>query len=271
MVTVVAAVLAVLPYAAAGGAVEQRLPDLAMAPLRDFRLQVTPAQRRLLRFTAEIVNLGRGPFELSAQRASADEQTMTQVQQHVIDQAGNWRSVPVDTTMYFAGDGHLHWHVRDLEQYHLESIDDAATLGVSAKGGFCFSDNRLEQAALADTPPEPHYQSCGMASDLAVNMGLSVGWGDIYAADLPDQYIDITDIPPGNYRLRATADPNHLFVEQATENNATSIVLKLDRASVQALDHSVFLNLVSADNNPHQTVMESNQTLFQTALICNLQ
>ena len=242
-----------------------------MAPLRDFRLETTPAQRHLLRFTAEIVNLGRGPFELSAQRASADEQTMTQVQQHILNQAGDWRSVPVDTTMYFAGDGHLHWHVRDLEQYHLESIDGAATLGVSAKGGFCFSDNRLEQAALADAPPEPHYQSCGMANDLAVDMGLSVGWGDIYAADLPDQYIDITDIPPGDYRLRATADPNQLFVEQDTGNNATSIVLKLDRASVQALDHSVFLSLVAAGNNPHQTLVESNQTLSPTAFICNLQ
>ena len=37
-------------------------------------------------------------------------------------------------------------------------------------------------------------------------MGLSVGWGDTYPLTLPDQYIDITAVTPGRYRLNVTAD-----------------------------------------------------------------
>ena len=240
--------LVVLPQKPTHAAVAERLPDLAMAPLRDFQLEITPTQRRLLRFTAEIVNLGEGPFELAAQRASTGEQTMTQIQQHIIDQVGNWRSTSIDTSMYFAGDGHLHWHVRDLELYTLEAINSATPVGISAKGGFCFSDNRPYQT-LANAPLAPVYTSCGKLNDLNVMMGLSVGWGDIYGANLPDQYIDVTDLPPGEYRLRAIADPKHLFVEQDATNNTTTIVLKLSENAVQAFANAVYLLLTSEESS----------------------
>ena len=44
-------------------------------------------------------------------------------------------------------------------------------------------------------------------------MGLSVGWGDQYSASTNFQWIDITGLPNGRYRLTATADPSHLVSE----------------------------------------------------------
>ena len=60
-------------------AVGDLLPDLAMAPLSDFRIQSVNG-RRLLRFTASMVNIGQGHFELRGRRATtSDPMRMTQV------------------------------------------------------------------------------------------------------------------------------------------------------------------------------------------------
>ena len=57
-------------------------------------------------------------------------------------------------------------------------------------------------------------------------MGLSVGWGDRYQWNLPDQYIDITELPAGQYRLLAIADPSNWFVETIETNNSTWVDLQ---------------------------------------------
>jgi hypothetical protein len=197
------------------------LPDLAMAPLRDVRLQVANG-RRLLRFTAEIINVGAGPFELHGAR-SPTEDDMTSVTQRVYDDAGGWRERATVATMFFAGDGHLHWHVRNLERYELQPLDSQHTLGAGAKSGFCFSDTERYAPQLPASPAARQYASCGRPGDLSVTMGLSVGWGDVYDWTLPDQYIDVTDLPPGRYRLSAVADPDGWFLEADAANNATTL------------------------------------------------
>lgn len=50
-----------------------------------------------------------------------------------------------------------------------------------------------------------------------------MGWGDLYAAaDLPCQWIDITDLPAGTYQLRVTANPERLIREARLDNNVVS-------------------------------------------------
>jgi hypothetical protein len=53
----------------------------------------------------------------------------------------------------------------------------------------------------------------------SLRVGISVGWGDRYGSSLPDQYIDVTDLTSGNYRLYATADLAGQFTE-ASETTA---------------------------------------------------
>jgi hypothetical protein len=62
-------------------------------------------------------------------------------------------------------------------------------------------------------------------------MGLSVGWGDRYPATLPDQYVDVTGLPDGKYRLRATADESDWFKETDDKNNRTWVDLTLTRVN----------------------------------------
>lgn len=204
-----------------------RLPDLGMAPLRDFKIERTHDGRKLLRYSAIVVNIGEGNFQLRGDRSSTAQSEMSVVQQ-ISDDSGNVRDVPTVARMYFAGDGHTHWHVRDLEDSVLERLDNGVKVGSAAKHGFCFFDNYEFRLGLAGAPGSPFYRTCGTNSGaLTQMMGLSIGWGDIYSYQLVDQWVDITNVGPGRYRLRTTADAWDWFAESNNANNFTWVDLQL--------------------------------------------
>ncbi|MDQ0377869.1 lysyl oxidase family protein [Amycolatopsis thermophila] len=220
----VAALLAQVPGVAS--AAEALLPDLGMARLTDVKL-VTAAGQRQLRFSTTIVNVGRGPFELVASRSSARSSFV--VSQRVVHADRSQVTTGVPAGLVYAGDGHNHWHVRDLESYQIVRLDDGSKVGTGMKGGFCFYDNDPYRRALPGAPRSSVYSraGCGQEDSLTVSMGLSVGWGDRYAWTLPDQYIDVTGLPDGRYRLIATADAQGRFVESDRGNNTTWVDLVL--------------------------------------------
>jgi hypothetical protein len=214
--------------APAAASAADRLPDLGMARLSDIKTDSGAGGSRLLRYTTTIVNVGTGPFEVRAQRASTSDPEMT-VGQRIYDDFGGWREVHTTAMAHFGGDGHLHWHLRDLEHSELTRLDSGVKVGTSAKHGFCFWDLVKYRLALPGAPASAVYDraGCGAPSSLAVSMGLSVGWGDAYPSSLPDQYIDITGLGPGRYRLSVTADAGSWFTESNEANNVTSVDLQI--------------------------------------------
>jgi len=215
-------VLAAAPTSAAGA---DRLPDVGMARVGDIKLEKSGG-RKLLRYTTIIVNVGDGPLEARGRRSSTSEPEMS-VSQRVLSDAGGFRDVATPARMFFAGDGHAHWHVRDLESSELIRLDNGSKVGTSAKRGFCFFDNVRHRLSLAGAPQNPFYTHCGGSADVAVTMGISVGWGDAYYWSLPDQYIDITGLGAGRYRLQVTADAHNYFLESNDSNNTTWVDLQL--------------------------------------------
>jgi hypothetical protein len=202
------------------------LPDLRMARLQNLQIQSTSDGRKLLRFDSIIVNVGAGRFEAGGSRSSTSA-PMT-VTQRIFNGQGGYRDLPTTAQMYFAGDGHTHWHLRDLERYELIRLDNGKKVGTGAKHGFCFYDNYRFGSTRA-----AYYKGCGNNPDaLQVRMGLSRGWGDIYRASLPDQYIDITGLTSGRYKLRATADADDWFSESNNTNNFTWVNIRISGDSV---------------------------------------
>jgi hypothetical protein len=232
----VAAVLALSRPPAAAAATD-RLPDLGMARLRDFSIDTTTRPgRRLLRFTTIIVNVGAGPFETIGRRSSTSTTQMA-VSQRIRTSAGTYREISTPAVMFWAGDGHDHWHVRDVEAYRLIRLDNGRRVGTGAKHGFCYFDNTAYRLGLAGAPSAPVYKGCGWAGALRVTTGLSVGWGDTYPAGIAFQWIDITGLRSGLYRLRATADPANWFAETNNANNSTWVTLRLTGSGVRVLTY----------------------------------
>ena len=133
----------VLPLAAPVDAATDKLPDLKVAKITGFRIQKTASGRRLLRFNGEMVNVGRGPFEIRGRRASTKQPWI--IDQVVYRTGGGTRRIRTTATMRYAGDGHDHWHVRRMLSYHIWSTHGTRR---DAKIGFCFFDtNRRSFAA----------------------------------------------------------------------------------------------------------------------------
>ncbi|HEV2091988.1 MAG TPA: lysyl oxidase family protein, partial [Rubrobacter sp.] len=73
-------------------------------------------------------------------------------------------------------------------------------------------------------------------------MGLSRGWGDTYFANLVGQYLDITGVADGRYRLLVTADGNSTvgtdrFLESDETNNSTWVDLQITGNTVTVLQY----------------------------------
>jgi hypothetical protein len=212
--------------AAPAASARDLLPDLGMARVSDIKMS-TPSGARLLRYTTTIVNVGAGAFEVHAQRASTGDAGMA-VTQRIFNDTGGFRDVATTAAAFYSGDGHNHWHIRDLYRTELTRLD-GSSVGVGVKRGFCFWDNLRYWLSLPGAPSSAFYSEagCGDASSLTVSMGLSVGWGDAYPAGLAGQTIDITALDPGTYRLTSTADDGGWFAESNEANNATWVDLQI--------------------------------------------
>jgi hypothetical protein len=230
------------------------LPDLAMAPLQDFRIEAVNG-RRLLRFTAMMVNVGPGHFELRGSRSSTSQpMRMSQV---VF--TGSARTAPIatqtptDAVASFAGDGHNHWHVDEMMRYDMWGTGGNFK---GAKVGFCFLDSDPWATGLPGYSGS-YYRGtmCGTnPGALSNRMGISIGWGDEYEHYLAWQWVDITGVPAGTYYVRATVDPYGFFAETDDTNQcawarvrfgASSTALAVEtsgRTCINDIDASIFAN-----------------------------
>ena len=220
------------------------LPDLGMGQLAQIQIQNTGTMKQL-RFASTIVNIGAGPFEVTGRRPPDTAITEMTTTQRIYDSVGDYRDRSTAATFIYSGDGHDHWHVKDLEDYDLFRLDasgnvvEPAVVEQGAKIGFCFYDN----ANYGSAEPE-YYLGCanGNPGALHVTMGLSRGWGDTYFANQVGQYLDITGVPDGRYRLRVTADGDasdgsDRFLESDETNNQTWANLQITGNTVTVLEY----------------------------------
>jgi len=240
IVTILALASAPLGHPATAAAPGERLPDLAMVRPLDVRLETSSDGRRRLRFTAMIVNIGDGPFETRAARASTRRTSML-VKQRIYDSSGGYRVVPTLAVASYSGDGHDHWHVQRVAQYALYDTSGATpAVARSSKVGFCFFDTRPYRLSIPHAPAMRRYSQsgCGTRTALAVKNGISVDWADRYGWELRYQSIDVTGLPAGEYLLKVSADPNGYFVERSVTNNCnwTRVRIRESGTGVAVLD-----------------------------------
>jgi hypothetical protein len=216
----------------------RKLPDLGLTKIGDLRLIRATGGGLQLRFSSTLVNVGSRPMVLRATRRSPKDPFTVKQQIHTRDGRHPFRALPVSTV--FAGDGHSHWHIRDVARYTLIPLGDASLTPVRPKAkrvqkvGYCLYDN-ARRAPLRGTPPRPEYlrEGCGVSDSKVLRMGLSVGWGDTYAWTLLGQYVSLTGLRAGDYRLLGRANPDNAFYEQRIDNNTVYADIRLRRDAVK--------------------------------------
>ncbi len=144
-------------------------------------------ERRLLRFTVVSANQGRGLFKPPPPEERPD--------------------------LFEFSACHAHYHFKGFATYSLFDLDGNEIVP-GRKQAYCLIDSE-------QTTPGPNV-ACDPVYD-CTNQGLQAGWADIYSNDIECQWLDITDIAPGMYRLEVTVNPDRVFEEISFDNNTASV------------------------------------------------
>ena len=125
-----------------------------------------------------------------------------------------------ETGQFEWGACHNHWHYQGYAKYDLFTME-GAMIPIDLKT-LCVMDLECKDGGS-------YTYGCS-------NMGIAVGCGDIYSSGLSCQWIDVTDVEDGQYRLVVRVnwdyDPDALGrYETNTENNWAVVCIELDRSS----------------------------------------
>ncbi|XP_056445229.1 protein-lysine 6-oxidase isoform X1 [Gadus chalcogrammus] len=103
---------------------------------------------------------------------------------------------------------HQHYHSMD-EFSHYELLDSSTQHSVAEghKASFCLEDTSCDYGYYRRFACTSHTQ------------GLSPGCYDTYNADIDCQWIDITDVKPGNFVLKVSVNPSYQVPESDYSNN----------------------------------------------------
>lgn len=103
---------------------------------------------------------------------------------------------------------HQHYHSMDeFSHYDLLEVSTGRKVAEGHKASFCLEDTTCDFGHLKRFACTAHTQ------------GLSPGCYDTYNADIDCQWIDITDVKPGNYILKLQVNPKFLVQESDFTNN----------------------------------------------------
>jgi hypothetical protein len=210
------------------------LPDLDQEAPSQLVVSLADSGRHaqyVLGFRSAVRNVGDGPLIIGGHRFDVGMETMIADQQ--VERRGGAVGVVsgVGRLRYVVSPDHHHWHLLGFERYALSRPGGKAALVRDRKTGFCLGDRYdVADRSLPGRAPSPVYTSrCGLGEPalLGVREGISVGYGDDYAANVEGQFLPLTGLAAGRYVLVHRVNTDRRLRELRYDNDAASILLRL--------------------------------------------
>jgi Lysyl oxidase/Bacterial Ig domain len=128
--------------------------------------------------------------------------------------------------IYVNADGHHHWHLQKVARYSLWNATKTAEVAPAQKVGFCLEDSQHVETSIGPKTPvyadnvAPYRDFCQQYRPNATSVyeGISPGWRDVYSSELAFQWVDVSDVLPGEYWLREDVNPLGIVKEAAATN-----------------------------------------------------
>ncbi|XP_047443500.1 lysyl oxidase-like 5a [Mugil cephalus] len=126
---------------------------------------------------------------------------------------------------------HQHYHSMEaFSNYDLLDVSTGHKVAEGHKASFCLEDTSCDPGVRRRFACTTHTQ------------GLGPGCYDTYHANIDCQWIDITDVPPGNYVLKVTVNPSQLVQESDFSNNEVRCDIRYTGSYVQARNCRIFVS-----------------------------
>jgi glucose/arabinose dehydrogenase len=237
---VVAAVVVVAPTVSDTGgdhevdpAAGALLPDLDQETPSQLDIRVSDdGDGYVLGFASAIRNIGDAPMILEGSRTTAGATTPMQVSQ-VLEAADGSRDLLPDVgeLTYVVSPDHQHWHYVGFDHYELRRPGSDQAVVRDRKSGFCLGDRyRVDSRVVTGAASAAVYtDECGLNDSELTHVveGISVGYGDTYAANLEYQELPLDGLPDGRYVLVHRVNEDQSLKELTYANNAASLLLDL--------------------------------------------
>ena len=202
------------------------LPDLvapaATSPAFSVSRQGDGQDHLLLRFDGYVRNAGAGPVEIRGSNPVNGVMTVSGQRIYREDYSYYDDHSRHPQIYYENSDGHNHWHLRGAARFSLWNEAGTAAVATGAKIGFCLLDvDRVDGSGPTSrvySSSATGYCRQGQPNASSVFEGISPGWQDVYVARLPFQWVDVSDVAPGRYRIGNQVDPDD-FVRESNEAN----------------------------------------------------
>jgi hypothetical protein len=207
------------------------LPDLSADPITRYAIDAKSIPgRALLRFDGIIANTGAGDAILVGSRPDVSFGAMS-VAQRIAQTEGTFVDVPTAAQMLFeTGDGHAHWHTQRFAEYVVEGLDVSGAptgrVGTGVKTGFCLRDDKAGPDLLAP-PPARYVDNCGTDAATSLVTGLQAGFRDVYESEVANQWVDVSGLRAGKYRVSIVVDPDNFVRETDEANNVRTLGITL--------------------------------------------
>jgi hypothetical protein len=193
---------------------------------------VEDGAQNCLRFDQIIANDGKGPLEIGFSVPHEDPQeegTSYPVEQRVYKSNGASALQSSGEVEFHAIHGHYHYSsfasTELWKSNQWGSKLGSGPLRTNQKVSFCIADIRIDAWGEQGDGPRTYYApDCLFPASVDENFshfkqGLTNGWADVYDWYIPDQYIEVTGIADGYYRLQFCADPAQEIEEEDEDNN----------------------------------------------------
>jgi len=148
-----------------------------------------PGKRKLLRFDVATPNIGAADLVLGD---------------------------PTQSPLFVYSPCHRHYHFNGYALYELYD-DTGAKILTGRKQAFCLEDFSR------------YSPNAGPAKFTCSFQGISVGWQDVYGSYLDCQWLDITDVRPGNYVLQVTINADGILAESDYSNNIATVPVTISK------------------------------------------
>lgn len=181
----------------------------------------------LMAFRSSVQNIGAGPLDVSGnpQLADAADATSHDTWQRTLTSENEWVNLTKPPVRYETADGHLHFHLMKLAEYSLWDEFGQTRIQTAPKVGFCLQDSYVIPGATEPNTTVAYFDNCRSEQPDAteLTMGISAGVMDIYERDMPFQWVDVSDVRPGLYRLAGQVDPDDVIWESDETNNGIAL------------------------------------------------